>query len=326
MSEPSARAIEWLGQQIGELSGIRNATARDPSFKNWRQNTLTVMQRIWPADQGRCERFRRIPFSPADPRAEVRVQREWYSRGCQEAARVLASFVDEIRREGVPDLPPELAESASDAEFEDDFPTVELPAGEADPAAPPYSPPDPRFTAAPAERSSPQHAEPPSPQPAEPLPGSRGRKGLGVAAKLRDLLGFAGLSAKALTGPLLEPFNPAPPPPRPTPSAPDLGIIPVGDDVTPVPRAYPPPQAPDQPRQPQPGNLPDAGKSVIMSKPTTLRTSIEKVSIESLISPQFRAGGEPGTGTPDAVGVPGFSGACRSSARFVRSELCLLRR
>src|SRR5438093_971289 len=152
MSEPSARAIEWLGQQIGELSGIRNATARDPSFKNWRQNTLTVMQRIWPADQGRCERFRRIPFSPADPRSS----------------------------------------------------------------------PDPRFTAGPAERSSPQHAEPPSPQPAEPLPGSRGRKGLGVAAKLRDLLGFAGLSAKALTGPLLEPFNPAPPPPRPTPSAPDL--------------------------------------------------------------------------------------------------------
>src|SRR5262249_55221432 len=131
-------AIEWLGQQLGELSGIRNATARDPSFKNWRQNTLTVMQRIWPGDQARCERFRRIPFSPADPRADVRTQREWYSRGCQEAARVLAGFVDEIRRQGVPDLQADPADAAPETGFEDDFPTVELPAGEGDPEALPY--------------------------------------------------------------------------------------------------------------------------------------------------------------------------------------------
>ena len=51
-----------------------------------------------------------------------------------------------------------------------------------------------------------------------------------------------------------------------------------------------------------------------MSKPTTLRTSIEKVSIESLISPQFRAGAEPGTGTPDAVGPTGVAPAGASPA------------
>src|SRR5207302_305360 len=48
-NESSARAVEWLEQQLRELAGIRNATARDPSFKNWRQATLTAMQRIWPA-------------------------------------------------------------------------------------------------------------------------------------------------------------------------------------------------------------------------------------------------------------------------------------
>src|SRR5262245_66487961 len=92
-----------MEQQIAELSGIRNATARDPSFKNWRQATLTIMQRIWPGDQLRSERFRRIPFSPADPRSDARAMREWYSRGCQEAARVLASFVEDIRANGVPE-------------------------------------------------------------------------------------------------------------------------------------------------------------------------------------------------------------------------------
>ena len=48
-------AIERLDLQLKELVGIRNATARDPSLKNWRQATLTVMERIWPGDQDRCE-------------------------------------------------------------------------------------------------------------------------------------------------------------------------------------------------------------------------------------------------------------------------------
>ena len=124
------QAIEWLEQQLTDLAGIRNATPRDPSFKNWRQGTLTVMQRIWPGDQDRQERFRRIPFSPADPRADARTIREWYSRGCQEATRVLAGFVAEIRAQGVPDIPDDVAQNPSSGEFGVDFPTVDLPSGD----------------------------------------------------------------------------------------------------------------------------------------------------------------------------------------------------
>src|ERR1044072_9770327 len=94
-NDSAARAVEWLEVQLRELAGIRNATARDPSFKNWRQATLTVMQRIWPGDQACSERFRRIPFSPADPRADARAVREWYSRGCQEAGRVVGGGREE---------------------------------------------------------------------------------------------------------------------------------------------------------------------------------------------------------------------------------------
>jgi len=37
------RAIELLEAQIIELSELRNAHARDPRFKQWRQTTLTVV-------------------------------------------------------------------------------------------------------------------------------------------------------------------------------------------------------------------------------------------------------------------------------------------
>ena len=114
---------------MDELSNLRNATQRDPSFKNWRQATLTVMQRIWPGDQARSERFRRIPFSPADPRADGRAVREWYSRGCQEAGRVLNAFIEEIRRDGVPETAGAGEVAATANEFEDGFPTVDLPLG-----------------------------------------------------------------------------------------------------------------------------------------------------------------------------------------------------
>jgi len=137
LSPAAQRAIEWLEQQVTDLAGIRNATARDPIFKNWRQATLTVLQRIWPGDQPRLERFLRIPFSPVDPRADLRVMREWYSRGCQEAIRVLNGYMSEIRANGVPEQ--QAQESATDstsAEFAVDFPTVDLPSGDLG-AAPP---------------------------------------------------------------------------------------------------------------------------------------------------------------------------------------------
>ena len=352
-AESAARAAKWLEDLIAELPGLRNATSRDPGFKNWRQNALTTMQRIWPADQDHAERFRRIPFSPVDPRADTRTQRESFSRGCQEAARVLGSFVEEVRTKGVPEI---LADTqvTEESGFEDGFPTVDLPSGDlggagardSDAAGMPAQGADPSFTPPAFDSHSGVHAQPAHPaasvHPASPLPEARpARKGLGVAAKLRDLLGLTGFTGKAA---------PAPPPPvapetmsdttsMPAPLPRALDIIPVGDDVdsrrrsgwwprpepstqapgtpaSPAPHASPtPPAPPAQASTPDPASPgaphtappPDAGMSVVMSRPTTLRGSINKVSIESLISPEFRAGTESGTpasATPPASAAP----------------------
>jgi hypothetical protein len=362
-ANPAQQAIQWLEQQLTDLAGIRNATPRDPSFKNWRQATLTVMQRIWPGDQERQERFRRIPFSPADPRADARTVREWYSRGCQEASRVLQGFVNDIRAQGVPAPAADVAAKPSSGEFGVDFPTVDLPSGDlgAAPATPddamddllrdlgPASGSTPRVPVAPAfqasEPTSPSvpHAQAPvtasappapassapppaapassapppaapassAPPPAAPAAGSsvqvrQPQPKKGVGARLRDLLGFAQI------------FQPgSPPPPEPSPAPPNgLEIIPVGDEpVAGAPGARATPPAPTMPAAPSlppvaaapvpaasvtppsvvPGTSgtggdphPEPGMSVVMSRPTTLRGSIEKVSIESLISPEFR--------------------------------------
>ncbi len=387
MSPAAQRAIEWLDQQITDLNEIRNATARDPSFKNWRQATLTALQRIWPSDQTRIERFRRIPFSPVDPRADVRAVREGYSRGCQEAGRVLKSLIEEIERDGVPEGGERLPEVAA-SEFEDGFPTVDLPLGDAvstrDPASlvedlmgdmgdlppqghDPSSPAPPRL---PSELASPPPLAPPAPPappaptmaerialeaaaaaaaaPALPVtpigdvgtPNSAPRKGLNMKARLKDLLGFAQLSAKALAGfpredegeanvtpsapaPPIAAAPPAPPvvvPPTPiavplplpaavvavTPPSPPAPVVrePLSSgathaEVSAMLDAWPPkapasePAAPIEPASPPVVGGSDAGyesPSVIMSRPTTLRGNIEKVSMDSLISPVFREG------------------------------------
>lgn len=390
MSQPSPaqQAIAWLEQQVTDLNGIRNATPRDPSFKNWRQATLTIMQRIWPNDQERQERFRRIPFSPADPRADARTIREWYSRGCQEASRVLAGFISDVQAQGVPVQAADVATRPTSAEFTVDFPTLDLPAGdlrtstpaaeEADdmlqlgpssgsattipptlqqptpqprtpvpgtyatfrpgrpnplaPAAPPHAQapppaaptaaPPPSFHApapAPAPQAPPLHAAQPaasrphSVQPAPPQASSPGpdprqpKKGMG--ARLRDLLGFAQLSAKAFTGLTREEPTPRPAPPS------SFEIQPVGDEVTPPRAPAPPPVVSQAPpvATPPPASLPPAppveemrepGASVVMSRPTTLRGNIEKVSIESLISPEFRNAEDTASTPPSPLPPP----------------------
>jgi hypothetical protein len=332
-------AIEKLGIQLKELTGIRNATARDPSFKNWRQATLTVMERIWPGDQDRCERFRRIPFSPADPRADLRVLREWYSRGCQEAARVLTGFIEDISANGVPDQTDQNFPESQASEFDDGFPSVDLPAGD---LAPSTGAADMTDLAA-LDDSLPQGSAPDSPgpqrlqvgtppanapePPAPAVASSESRmmkKSSGMKARLKDLLGFAHLSAKALAGfprEMPEPVAEAPPATDPRS---ELGVVPLGDDVGPTPKLRPPVLSdPTEPKPPwpvlqppastaaspaspaaqqPPADLPPAEPdpistmSMIMTKPTTLRTSIEKVSIESLISPAFRS--------PSAEAIP----------------------
>jgi hypothetical protein len=344
---PAAQsAIERLELQLKELQGIRNATARDPSFKNWRQATLTVMERIWPGDQDRFERFRRIPFSPADPRADLRVLREWYSRGCQEAARVLAGFIADIRANGVPEQTDKNFPESLPTEFEDGIPTVDLPAGDLGSSTSAADMTDNMLAA--LDDSLPQGSDPsspvpsqlqvgvtppPAPQPPAPTPASPEsrmiKKGPGMKARLKDLLGFAHLSAKAIAGFPRETPEPAPEaPPARDPRA-ELGVVPLGDDVGPAPKLPPPvlndpsepkpawpvlqpsggaaasapPPAPPPPAAPpvdaspaEPDPLPTM--SMIMTKPTTLRSNIEKVSIESLISPTFRS---PGADEPPAA-------------------------
>jgi hypothetical protein len=85
-----------LEEQIRQLAALRNASTRDPGFKQWRQNTLTVIQRIWPTEPSRSERFRRVPFTPPSSQSSAAMAQEFYERGCAEAASYLKSLVREM--------------------------------------------------------------------------------------------------------------------------------------------------------------------------------------------------------------------------------------
>jgi len=104
MTEPDGaqRAREWLERQLAELGQLRNASRRDPNFKNWRQQTLTVIQRVWPGDTRRVDRFRRIPFSPPTSHSTDAQVRDSYERGWGEAGVLLREFLAEINLLGLP--------------------------------------------------------------------------------------------------------------------------------------------------------------------------------------------------------------------------------
>jgi hypothetical protein len=106
MTDPDAaqRAREWLERQLAELGQLRNATRRDHNFKTWRQQTLTVIQRIWPGEARRVDRFRRIPFSPPTPHATEAQVRDSYGRGWGEAGVLLREFLAEINLLGLPQV------------------------------------------------------------------------------------------------------------------------------------------------------------------------------------------------------------------------------
>ena len=365
MTPATQRAIECIEQQISELSEIRNAAPRDPVFKNWRQATVTVLQRIWQGDSPRTERFRRIPFSPIDPKADVRAVREGYSAGCKEAGRVLREFIEELKLEGVA-AGVDAAAGAPVGEFEDGYPTVDLPLGDVvsvrDPASlvadlmgdmgglppqgqDPSSPPPPRLqvgmptmaermaqesaTAAAAAASPPPAAPPVLPSvappvaPAPPTPeaAAEPRRGKNMKARLKDLLGFAQLSAKALAGLPSEAEAPSAPEPA-APAARPLVGAPAAAGATraevsamleawppkapanaPATTALPPPtlplpaEPPSAPAAQGAGSVVTETPSVVMSRPTTLRASIDKVSIDSLISAEFRDSDGAATGT-----------------------------
>src|SRR6185503_18054144 len=98
MSEPNdvARASERLIKQIELLGELRNAGARDQRFKLWRQDTLTLLQRLWPGDHVKAERFRRIPFSAPMAKTDRGSVREYFERGCKEASVYLDGLAFEL--------------------------------------------------------------------------------------------------------------------------------------------------------------------------------------------------------------------------------------
>ncbi|MGH7730426.1 MAG: hypothetical protein ACRENJ_04165, partial [Candidatus Eiseniibacteriota bacterium] len=93
---PAGPALEQLRELIAILRELANAGPRDNSFKQWRQVTLTLLQRLWPGDQTRAVRFRRIPFSAPSSRADAKAIKECYARGVNEAIAYLEGLALEL--------------------------------------------------------------------------------------------------------------------------------------------------------------------------------------------------------------------------------------
>ena len=254
MPDPGASqgARQMLERQLEGLGSLYNAGVRSPNFREWRQATLTCIQRIWPADPAKSERFRRIPFSPPMGRPGEREVREYYERGCGEAASLLKDYIAEIARVGVagPPAPPSHAMGAPPIPTaeEDGFLTLELPGSGA--APPPVA-----------------HA----PQPAGHAPAGGGSPPASSQPRLKDLLGFsdgpdladtpsgaqeleaalAAAEASVARTPIAQP----PPPAAPAPVAPMPGLESQGFFAPPAsatrevaaPVAVPPGHAPAPP-------------------------------------------------------------------------------
>jgi len=235
-----ARPVEWarrlIDDQLERLSELRNANPRDPGFKLWRQTTLTVIQRIWPGDLARCERFRRVPFSSTSPRPTRAQIRENYERGCAEASAYLKILTLELETQGLSksaavanpkpaQLPADLAGPPAQAppDPRDMFepspldrikpPEATAPAPAPNPPAPappapPVAPPPTPKAASPAAKPS----APPPPPPAQALP-AKPRKG---RQQLKEMLGFGEVSVRGSSpggGEGSSSFDPPPPPP-----------------------------------------------------------------------------------------------------------------
>jgi len=127
------RARELLGHQLSALDELRNAHARDAGFKAWRQNTLTVIQRVWPNDPTRAERFRRVPFSAPSSKMSPVIMRSFYEKGCAEAMKLLRDYVAEASTSTL--LEPEVEavrDGFAPGSAEDDFPVLDLRDGPSD--------------------------------------------------------------------------------------------------------------------------------------------------------------------------------------------------
>lgn len=93
---PVETARAQLRELITILGELRNAGPRDSRFKQWRQITLTLLQRLWPNEPSRAERFRRIPFSAPTSRSDRNATRQQFERGCREASTYLTGLALEL--------------------------------------------------------------------------------------------------------------------------------------------------------------------------------------------------------------------------------------
>lgn len=98
---PAKQAQTLLEKQLDILSEVRNAGTRATEFREWRQTTLTSIERIWPEQVSRATRFRRIAFSPSTAKADDKVTRDAFERGCAEARRLLKLWTSEIETKGI---------------------------------------------------------------------------------------------------------------------------------------------------------------------------------------------------------------------------------
>jgi hypothetical protein len=247
---PTGPALEQLREVVVILRELGNAGPRDQSFKQWRQVSVTLLQRIWPDDAGKAARFRRIPFSPPSSRADAKTIRECYERGVCEAIAFLDSLIEELEAGGKPGLKlvRPVEEPLAEPEIHPDTFGAELPFAPVDPppavqqalerephALPPAPPP-----AAHAPPPTAAHVPPPSaeqtPWPAHEDAPKPGR----AKQRLKDMLGFSD-EAPAASAPT------ASAPPRPAASAP-----------APRPVAPPPPAAAAPPRPVAPAPPPPA--------------------------------------------------------------------
>src|SRR5215813_8515465 len=206
---PGQSAKQMLEKQLQSLGSLYNAGVRSQTFREWRQATLTCIQRIWPAEPARPERFRRIPFSPPMGRPDERAVREYYERGCSEASSLLKDYIAEIATVGLPGQAATTPGAGPPApgQADDDFPTVELPGPTSGVSAAGATPAKPR---------------------------------------LKDLLGFTEIDGAAPAAKGAAEAAPAaaagapPLPPPPTPAAAGTGAPPLPQALTSAPPPAPP--------------------------------------------------------------------------------------
>ena len=295
---PIGPALEQLREVIAILRELGNAGPRDNSFKQWRQVSVTLLQRIWPSDQAKAARFRRIPFSPPSSRADAKTVRECFERGVCEAIAYLESLIEELETHGQlgrklvrpaeaplgePDIHPDTygaeppfapAEPAPIEQQSRDREVYAVPPPRAAQAPPPPVAPAPPTPAAQAPLPP---AEPPAaeaPRPARERTQKNGRS----KPRLKDMLGFSDEApspppAASAPPPPAAPAPAAPRPAAPAPAAPQppRPVAAEAPAVVPPPRPVaPPPQAvehpaprpvappPPAPAQPRPVETPRA--------------------------------------------------------------------